>query len=110
MVVLDEPTASLPEPDALHLFEVLRRLRAHGTGIIYVTHRLNELFGLADRVTVLRDGRHVRSGRHRRRDARSVVQDMLGRELELLHATAAASAERRRAGASRGCAPAAGPA
>ena len=61
VVVLDEPTASLPGPDALHLFEVLHRLRASGTSILYVSHRLNELFGLVDRVTVLRDGQVVRS-------------------------------------------------
>jgi ABC-type Mn2+/Zn2+ transport system ATPase subunit len=61
VVVLDEPTASLPGPDALHLFEVLLRLRASGTSTLYVSHRLNELFGSVDRVTVLRDGRLARS-------------------------------------------------
>ena len=61
VMVLDEPTAALPEPDARHLFEVLRGCARSGTGVIYVSHRLNELFGLADRITVLRDGRHVRT-------------------------------------------------
>ena len=85
VVVLDEPTAALPEPDALHLFEVLRRLRANGTGIIYVSHRLNELFGLADRITVLRDGRRVRTAPTAAMTPQGLVQDMLGREVNMLH-------------------------
>jgi ribose transport system ATP-binding protein len=89
VVVLDEPTASLPGPDALHLFEVLRRLRASGTSILYVSHRLNELFGLVDRVTVLRDGRRVRSSAIGDMTAESIVRDMLGRDLELHHQSAA---------------------
>ena len=56
-LVLDEPTAALPESDVARLHAVLRRLRASGLGIIYVTHRLDEVFRIADRVTVLRDGR-----------------------------------------------------
>ncbi|MBN9073101.1 MAG: sugar ABC transporter ATP-binding protein [Rhizobiales bacterium] len=89
IVVLDEPTASLPGPDALHLFEVLRRLRASGTSILYVSHRLNELFGLVDRVTVLRDGRHVRSSPIGDLTTEAIVRDMLGRELQIQHAPAA---------------------
>ena len=88
VVVLDEPTASLPGPDALHLFEVLRRLRASGTSILYVSHRLNELFGLVDRVTVLRDGRLVRSSNIGDATPESIIRDMLGRDLELHHQSA----------------------
>ncbi|MBN8995103.1 MAG: sugar ABC transporter ATP-binding protein [Rhizobiales bacterium] len=89
IVVLDEPTASLPGPDALHLFDVLRRLRAAGTSILYVSHRLNELFGLADRVTVLRDGRRVRSTPITDLTTEAIVGDMLGRELQIHHAPSA---------------------
>jgi ribose transport system ATP-binding protein len=88
VVVLDEPTASLPAPDALHLFDVLRRLRASGTSILYVSHRLNELFGLVDRVTVLRDGRLVRSSDIQEMTPEKIVRDMLGRDLQLHHASA----------------------
>jgi ribose transport system ATP-binding protein len=89
IVVLDEPTASLPGPDAMHLFDVLRKLRASGTSILYVSHRLNELFGLADRVTVLRDGRHVRSSDIEVLTPEAIVRDMLGRDLDIHHAVTA---------------------
>src|SRR5579871_6895754 len=59
LLVLDEPTASLPEADVARLFRILQRLKGRGVAIIYVTHRLDEVFRLADAVTVLRDGRTV---------------------------------------------------
>ncbi|WP_283179154.1 sugar ABC transporter ATP-binding protein [Gemmobacter sp. 24YEA27] len=59
IIVLDEPTASLDDDQVQRLLGVVRRLRDRGLGIIYVSHRLNEVLELADRMTVLRDGRHV---------------------------------------------------
>ena len=59
LLVLDEPTAALPAADVARLLATLRSLRAHGIGMIYVTHRLDEVFEIADRVTVLRDGRRI---------------------------------------------------
>jgi ribose transport system ATP-binding protein len=59
VIVLDEPTASLPEAESARLFTVLGRLRAQGGGMVYVSHRLDEIFRIADRVTVMRDGRAV---------------------------------------------------
>ena len=56
LLVLDEPTSSLPEAEVSILFDVLERLRKRGVGMIYVTHRLDEVFRLADRATVMRDG------------------------------------------------------
>lgn len=90
IVVLDEPTASLPGPDAQHLFEILRRLKATGTSILYVSHRLNELFGLVDNVTVFRDGRHVSSRAIGEVTPDDIVRDMLGRDIEM-HKTIASS-------------------
>jgi ribose transport system ATP-binding protein len=58
-IVLDEPTASLPAAEVERLFTVLDRLRAAGGGMVYVSHRLDEVFRIADRVTVMRDGRRV---------------------------------------------------
>ncbi|MEM7043676.1 MAG: sugar ABC transporter ATP-binding protein, partial [Pseudomonadota bacterium] len=59
ILVLDEPTASLPQDEVERLFQVLRRLKARDVGMIYVSHRLDEVFAIADRVAVLRDGRLV---------------------------------------------------
>ncbi|GAA3942378.1 sugar ABC transporter ATP-binding protein [Actinomadura viridis] len=59
LLVLDEPTASLPQHQVEQLFGLLRKLRDRGAAILYVTHRLREVFQLADRVTVLRDGRRI---------------------------------------------------
>ncbi len=59
ILVLDEPTAALPAADVERLLATLRHLRAGGIGIIYVTHRLDEVYRIADRVTVLRDGRRI---------------------------------------------------
>jgi ribose transport system ATP-binding protein len=59
LLVLDEPTAALPAGDVDHLLDKLKRLRASGIGLLYVTHRLDEVFRIADRVTILRDGRKV---------------------------------------------------
>ncbi|NLT06960.1 MAG: sugar ABC transporter ATP-binding protein [Solirubrobacterales bacterium] len=56
LVVLDEPTASLPEAEVRHLFELIRELTASGVAVLYVSHRLDEIFEIADRVSVLRDG------------------------------------------------------
>ena len=62
IVVMDEPTASLTQKEQHRLFAVVRNLRAGGVGVIYISHRLEEIFALADRVTVLRDGQSVGSG------------------------------------------------
>jgi ribose transport system ATP-binding protein len=59
LLILDEPTASLPASDVDRLFAALRRLKARNTGIIYVTHRLDEVFRIADAATVIRDGRTI---------------------------------------------------
>ena len=59
ILVVDEPTAALPRHEVRILFEALRRVRERGLGVIYVSHRLDEVFDIADRVTVLRDGRKV---------------------------------------------------
>ncbi|HEY4350969.1 MAG TPA: sugar ABC transporter ATP-binding protein [Paraburkholderia sp.] len=81
-LVLDEPTAALPEADAQRLFDAVRRLRDAGTSIIYVSHRLNELFGFADRVTVFRDGRHVHTTAIADTKVEALVEQMLGRSFE----------------------------
>src|SRR5580704_17340605 len=59
IVVMDEPTSSLSLPEVARLFEIVRRLKESGVGIIYISHRLDEIFTISDRVTVLRDGAHI---------------------------------------------------
>jgi ribose transport system ATP-binding protein len=86
VIVLDEPTAALPEPDAILLFGILKNLRATGTSVIYVTHRLGELFNMADRVTVFRDGRVVRTTDIGDATPIGLVQDMLGRAVQSIQA------------------------
>ncbi len=81
LLVLDEPTAALPEADVERLLATLRRLRAGGIGIIYVTHRLDEVFRIADRVTVLRDGRRVASVAARDTSPQDLVLKIVGRDV-----------------------------
>lgn len=81
VLVLDEPTASLPEADVGRLFAALESLRENGLGIIYVSHRLDEVFRLADRVTVLRDGRNIGGGPVSDMTPEGIVSMIVGREL-----------------------------
>lgn len=79
VLVLDEPTAALPEADSAQLFKAMQRLKALGTSMIYVSHRLNELFGLADRVTVFRNGQHIVTAPMEGVTSDGLVAHMLGR-------------------------------
>jgi ribose transport system ATP-binding protein len=81
IVVLDEPTAALPEADVERLLETLRRLRANDIGVVYVTHRLDEVFRIADRVTVLRDGRRLATVATRETTAPDLVEMIVGRSM-----------------------------
>lgn len=81
ILVLDEPTAALPEADVGRLLDALTHLRAAGVGLIYVSHRLDEVFRIADRVTVLRDGRRVWTGAIRETDPKALVHHIVGRDL-----------------------------
>ncbi|MEU7859719.1 sugar ABC transporter ATP-binding protein [Nonomuraea sp. NPDC049141] len=80
LIVLDEPTASLPTPDCARLFEVLRALRDRGHGIVYVSHRLDEVRAIADRVAVLRNGRLVSQGPLTGGYRARLVRDIVGHE------------------------------
>ena len=82
VLILDEPTASLSAGETDALFIKLRRLREAGTGIIYISHRLEELARLADRVTVLRDGRSIGTQDAAQLDTRELIRWMVGRELK----------------------------
>lgn len=79
VLVLDEPTAALPEADSLRLFDAMKKLRDRGTSMIYVSHRLNDLFNLCDRVTAFRDGRHIITEDVAQTSGPRMVEHMLGR-------------------------------
>ena len=81
VLILDEPTASLSEADTENLFRVLRRLREQGVGMVYISHRLEELPLIADRVTVLRDGSTIDTRDVRGVTREELIQLMVGREL-----------------------------
>ena len=81
ILVLDEPTAALPEADVERLLATLRRLRASNIGIVYVTHRLDEVLRIADRVTVLRDGRRLATVAALETNAAELVQMIVGRSM-----------------------------
>ncbi|MCX8037497.1 MAG: sugar ABC transporter ATP-binding protein [Candidatus Sumerlaeia bacterium] len=81
LVLFDEPTSSLTQRETQTLFSLIRRLRSEGTAIIYVSHHLPEVLELADRVTVLRDGRRVATLPRREVTERDLIRLMVGREL-----------------------------
>ncbi|MDN3270683.1 sugar ABC transporter ATP-binding protein [Streptomyces sp. MA15] len=81
VVIMDEPTSSLEPREVGTLFSVIRRLRDEGIAVVYVSHRLDELYAVCDTVTVLRDGRRVHHGELADLDRLSLVSTMLGREL-----------------------------
>ncbi len=85
-LVLDEPTASLPADEVERLFEAVRRLKSRGVGMIYVSHRLDEVFRIADRVLVMRDGRLVGEKPVKETSAEELVGLIVGRStFEMFH-------------------------
>ena len=85
IVIMDEPTASLTQKEQHILFEVVRKLRSSGVGVIYISHRLEEIFALADRVTVLRDGESVGTHPVAGMTESALIQLMVGREVAQMH-------------------------
>ncbi len=81
ILVLDEPTAALTDSEVETLFKILGKLRARGVGMIYISHKLNEVFRISNRITVLRDGRTVGSGPTSDWDEPRVIARMVGREV-----------------------------
>jgi ribose transport system ATP-binding protein len=82
VLVLDEPTASLTDHEAEQLLTIVEQLRAEGLGIIYVSHRMAEIDRLADRITVLRDGRHIATLPRERASHAELIELMTGRSFE----------------------------
>lgn len=86
LLVLDEITASLSEPEVRTLLDTIRKLRKRGVSVIYVSHRLEEVFRIADRVTVLRDGRRISTTRLDEMTEAGLVRDIVGSDMQDLFA------------------------
>ena len=84
ILIMDEPTAALTERDVERLFAIVRLLRQRGVGIVYISHRMEEIFILADRVTVLRDGEWIATSDIKDTNQDMLVQQMVGRKLDAL--------------------------
>jgi len=81
VIVMDEPTSSLSAGESEHLFHLLAHLKKRGITVLYVSHRMEEIFKLCDTVTVLRDGRHVATGKTEETNRDRVIHQMVGREV-----------------------------
>jgi ribose transport system ATP-binding protein len=97
VLVMDEPTSALGEADSARLLDIVEQLRDDGCAVLYISHRLDELERIADRFTVLRDGRSVATGRRHELDRESLVTAMLGRALGAVEHGAIDAADKRRA-------------
>lgn len=81
ILIMDEPTSALTASEIKELFEVIRKLRAKGSGIIYISHRLEELEDIVDRVTIMRDGKLIQTGSFSSLTMDDIVRSMIGREI-----------------------------
>ena len=87
VLILDESTTSLSDNDVKNLFRVVQDLKKKGTSIIFVTHKLDEIMELTDRVTILRDGKNISTFRREEYDKNLIIHDMIGRELTNMYPT-----------------------
>ena len=81
VIVMDEPTAALTEREIVSLFETIRALQSNGVSFVYISHRMEEIFSLCDRITILRDGNYVGVKEIKKTSFDEIVQMMVGREL-----------------------------
>ena len=85
LLIFDEPTSSLSDAETQEVFRIVRTLRERKMGVIYITHRLEELRAVGDRVTVLRDGRTVRTGALTEMSTAEIIRCMVGREVSAIY-------------------------
>ena len=81
VIVLDEPTSSLSESEAEKLFSIIERLKARGCGIIYISHKMEEILRICDTVTVMRDGKHIKTTPANELDIDKIISLMVGRDM-----------------------------
>ena len=80
LLILDEPTTALSNEEISHLFEILKKMKSEGTAFIFISHKMPEIFEIADRYTVFRNGQFISSGFIRDTDSASLTSDMIGQE------------------------------
>ncbi len=85
ILILDEPTTSLSNQDVEALFEVVNHLKSKGVAVIFVTHKMDEILKLTDRVSILRDGKYINTFERENYDANAIIADMIGRQLTNLY-------------------------
>ena len=85
LIIMDEPTASLTEKETENLFEIIRNLKKHGISIIYISHRLDEIFQITDRITVLRDGKYIDTKKTYETNHDELVRIMVGKDITELY-------------------------
>ena len=81
IIIMDEPTSSLTEKEVAHLFKIIRRIRAEGTAIIYISHKMEEILEIADEVTIMRDGKGVGTWPASELTTELIINRMVGRDL-----------------------------
>ena len=81
ILLLDEPTSSLTSPEVVHLFKIIRKLRKNGCGIIYISHKMEEILEISDEVTVMRDGKFISTDAAADLTIEEIIRRMVGREL-----------------------------
>jgi D-xylose transport system ATP-binding protein len=82
VLILDEPTSALTETEVNQLFAIIRSLKEKGKGILYISHRLNEVFEISDRITILRDGKYIGTKLTKEWSREDLIKGMVGRELK----------------------------
>jgi inositol transport system ATP-binding protein len=81
VLIMDEPTSALTEREVMHLFAIIRDLKSHGVGIIYITHKMDEVFSISDEVSIFRDGRFIANHLCADVDRVSLIREMVGRDI-----------------------------
>ena len=82
ILIMDEPTSAITEKEVEHLFEIIGDLKKAGKAIIYITHKMNEVFRIADNITIFRDGQHILTKPAAQMNANSLIAAMVGREMD----------------------------
>ncbi len=85
ILVLDEPTSSLTVPEVKHLFKIINKLRDRGCGIIYISHKMDEILEISDEITIMRDGQYISTDNAKDLTMTEIIKKMVGRELTNLY-------------------------